>query len=68
MEYCPVCERPLNIVKSYLEIINDDTPEKVTEAYRCLSMACINTECSNYVGNDLSSPRTIVDTIRHREV
>lgn len=75
MEYCPICNSPLNIINSYIELVNDNTPDKVTEVYRCLDMACINKNvnntnkpCVNYVGEDLTSPAKIVDVIKHREV
>lgn len=64
---CPKCDRDLVIAKGRWEFENDDTPELPTVAYRCLDMVCINRFCDNYTGTDLSNPKIILETIRHKE-
>lgn len=65
---CPKCNKPLNIAKSYLTFVNDDTPNTPTEAFRNLDMVCINERCDMYAGKDLTQPNKVVDTIKNREV
>jgi hypothetical protein len=45
---------------------NDDTPELETIAYTNLPMICINKECDNYGGEDISNPRYVIDIVKNR--
>jgi hypothetical protein len=66
METCPKCNSLLRIGTSYMTFENDDTPDELTIAYTNLPLICINKECDQYGGEDVSKPRIIVDTVKNR--
>jgi hypothetical protein len=45
---------------------NDDTPELPTIAYTNLPMICINKDCDNYGGEELTKPKIIVETVKNK--
>lgn len=64
---CKICDNPLVVAKSRLELVNDNKPDVPTEAYTCLDMVCINIKCSNYAGEDLNNPSTIAEVVKHNQ-
>jgi hypothetical protein len=66
METCPKCNALLRIGTSYMTFENDDTAELPTKAYTNLPLICINQECADYGGEDVSNPRIIIDTVRNQ--
>jgi hypothetical protein len=66
MDTCPKCNSLLRIGTSFMTFENDDTPELETIAYTNLEMLCLNKECDKYAGENLTQPRTVVETITNR--
>lgn len=66
METCPKCQSLLRIGITYMTFENDDTPDKETIAYNNLPVICPNKACEDYGGENLTSPRIIVDVVKNR--
>jgi len=66
METCPKCQSLLRIGTSYMTFENDTTPDLPTIAYTNLPMICINKECDQYGGEDVSNPRIVIEVIKNR--
>jgi hypothetical protein len=66
MDTCPKCQSLLQIGTSFMTFENDDTPDKPTVAFTNLPMICLNKDCVDYGGENVSNPRVVVDTIRNR--
>jgi hypothetical protein len=66
METCPKCQALLRIGTSYMTFENDDTPDAETIAYTNLPLICLNKDCDDYGGENVSSPRIIIETIKNR--
>jgi hypothetical protein len=45
---------------------NDDTPDKPTIAYTNMPMLCVNKNCENYAGENLTNPRYLTDLVRNQ--
>jgi hypothetical protein len=65
-ETCPKCNSLLRIGSSYMTFENDDTPEKPTIAYVNLPLLCVNKECENFAGENLTNPRYLTDLVRNQ--
>lgn len=63
MDACPKCNSLLRIGNSFYTFENDDTPDAPTKVFTNLPLICLNKECDNYGGGDLSNPRFVVDTV-----
>jgi hypothetical protein len=66
METCPKCQALLRIGSSFMTFENDDTPDKPTIAYTNMPMLCVNKDCENYAGEDLTNPRYLTDLVRNQ--
>jgi hypothetical protein len=58
----------LFIGKTYITVLNDDTPDKETEVYNNLPMICINPKCDYYGGTDLGNPIKTITIIKNKLV
>lgn len=66
METCPKCQSLLRIGISYMTFEHDDTPDEETIAYTNLPMICVNNDCDQFGGEDISHPRIVVETVKNR--
>jgi len=66
MDTCPKCNSLLRIGTSFMTFENDDTPDEPTIAYTNLPLICLNKECTNYGGEDVSNPTFVVETIKNK--
>lgn len=45
---------------------NDDTPDQPTLAYTNLPLICVNPDCDQFAGEDVSNPRIIIEIVRNQ--
>jgi hypothetical protein len=55
---CPQCHQQLRISKTTYPVIDN-------KAYVSQQMVCINPNCTNYCGEDLTNPTKIVQTVEN---
>ena len=66
METCPKCNSLVRISDSKLVFENDDTPELETIAYNLMKLVCVNPECEDYCGTDVSNLRIVIEVVKNR--
>lgn len=66
METCPKCNSLVRISSSKLTFEHDDTPDVETIAYSEMKLVCVNPECEDYAGEDVSNPRIVIDVVKNR--
>lgn len=58
---CPKCVQSLRIASGKFT-----SEEGSTDVYSEQTLVCVNPDCDNYSGTDLSNPKIIVQTLRNK--
>lgn len=62
---CPKCNCILHIGQTFMSFEGENTPESPIKAFTNMPMICVNNNCDQYGGSDLSDPYYIIETLKH---